>query len=153
MSFRLSLRTKTILAAVLLPFAISACESRVNVRGNFPDPDEVSKLETGVSNRRDVAELLGSPSTLSTFKDQVWYYIGEKVEKTAFYDPVIIDRSILVVSFSPEGKLLESRSYALEDGRVIDPVTRETPTEGQDLTVIQQLLGNLGKFNPGGSSQ
>ena len=116
MSLKLSSRAKNLLAAMLLPVAISACESRVNVRGNFPDPEEISKLETGVSNRRDVAELLGSPSTLSTFKDQVWYYIGEKVEKTAFYDPIVIDRSILVVKFSQNGKLEESRSFALEDG-------------------------------------
>ena len=152
MSLKLSFRAKILTAAILLPVVLSACESRVNVRGNYPDPDDVSQLETGVSNRRDVAELLGSPSTLSTFKDQVWYYIGERVEKTAFYDPVILERNILVVKFSQQGKLEESRTYALEDGRVIDPVTRETPTEGQDLTIIQQLLGNLGKFNPGGTN-
>ncbi|KLN59364.1 hypothetical protein WH96_17850 [Kiloniella spongiae] len=151
MSYKVSSKAKTLLAAMLFPVALSACESYVNVRGNYPDPEEVSKLETGVSSRRDVAELLGSPSTLSTFKDQVWYYVGERVEKTAFYDPVVLDRSILVVKFSEDGKLEESQQFALEDGRVIDPVTRETPTEGQDLTILQQLLGNLGRFTPPGT--
>ncbi len=151
MSYKVSSKAKLFLAAMVFPFALSACESRVNVRGNYPDPEEVSKLETGVSSRRDVAELLGSPSTLSTFKDQVWYYVGERVEKTAFYDPVVLERSILVVKFSEDGKLEESQQFALEDGRVIDPVTRETPTEGQDLTILQQLLGNLGRFTPPGT--
>ncbi|WP_033406667.1 outer membrane protein assembly factor BamE [Kiloniella laminariae] len=149
MSQSFSLRTKSFLAGLVLPLLLGACESSVSVRGNFPDPEEVGSLEKGVHTRRDVADKLGSPSTLSTFQDQVWYYIGEKVEKTAFYDPVVLDRTVLIVKFSSDGVLEESRAYALEDGRVIDPVTRETPTEGQDITIIQQLLGNLGKFNPG----
>jgi hypothetical protein len=39
--------------------------------------------------------------------------------------------------------------YGLEDGRVIDLATRTTPTFGRELTVLQQLFGNIGNFDPG----
>ena len=35
----------------------------------------------------------------------------------------------------------------MEDAQDVDPVDRETPTEGRDLTLLQQLFGNIGKFS------
>ena len=37
-------------------------------------------------------------------------------------------------------------TYGMEDGRVIDLQTRTTPTHGRKLTVMQQVLGNIGKI-------
>ena len=37
----------------------------------------------------------------------------------------------------------------MSDGQDITPVGRETPTEGTELTLMQQLFGNLGRL-PGG---
>ena len=34
----------------------------------------------------------------------------------------------------------------IEDGRIINLQTRTTPTHGRELTILQQLLGNLGKL-------
>ncbi len=51
-----------------------------------------------------------------------------------------------VVSFDEAGLVVTTQTYALEDGRPIDPVDRITPTEGRDLSVLQQLLGNIGKY-------
>ena len=45
------------------------------------------------------------------------------------------------------------RVYGQEDGRTIAYVDRTTPTEGNELTLIQQLLGNLGRFNPEGDER
>ena len=61
--------------------------------------------------------------------------------------PDVIERRVLVVSFSDSGFVQETRNYALEDGRVIDPVTRETPTEGKEITFLQQMFGNFGRFS------
>ena len=58
----------------------------------------------------------------------------------------MLERSIFVVTFDEGDTVQQTKLYTLEDGRVIDPVSRETPTEGRELTVLQQLFGNLGKF-------
>ena len=41
----------------------------------------------------------------------------------------------------------QTRAYTLADSRDIDPVGRITPTEGRDLTLLQQLFGNIGRFS------
>ncbi|MGO1117264.1 outer membrane protein assembly factor BamE [Rhodovibrionaceae bacterium A322] len=127
---------------------LGACEYQVNVRGNMPDPDEVAEILPGISNRSDVSEILGSPSTVSTFEDQVWYYIGQRTEQLAFFAPETTDRSVLVIEFNENGVVDDTRFYTVEDGKVIDHVSRKTPTHGKELTVVQQLIGNLGRFTP-----
>jgi len=97
-------------------------------------------------------EILGSPSAISTFQDKKWYYIGEKTEQFAFWEPEVLDRSVLLISFDDQGIVDQTRLFTLGDARDIDPVDRKTPTEGKDLTLLQQLFGNLGRFNTGEGS-
>jgi hypothetical protein len=35
----------------------------------------------------------------------------------------------------------------LEDGKEVTPVARATPAPGRELSFLEQLIGNLGKFN------
>ena len=133
--------------AALLPLALAACSPSVRVRGNLPDPEMVSKISTGVHSRVDIASLLGSPSTVSSFQDNKWYYIGQKSTQFAFFKPEVLERKIIEISFDQQGMVAEAKTYTLEDGEDIDPVSRITPTEGREITVLQQLFGNLGKFN------
>lgn len=137
-------RRGVLVAATVL--SLPACGNNVQVHGNLPDPELVAELRPGADRRQDVAELLGSPSTVSTFDDSRWYYIGQKTSQFAFMRSEVLERSILVVSFDGSGRVDRTRTYTLEDGQDIDPVSRITPTEGRDLTLLQQLLGNIGRF-------
>ena len=58
----------------------------------------------------------------------------------------VLERLVLVVSFDAAGLVETTRTYDLADGQTIDPVDRVTPTEGREISILQQLLGNLGKF-------
>ncbi len=136
-----------------LALLLAACSGDVQVHGNIPDPELVAEIEPGSYGRRDVAGLLGSPSTVSTFGDSSWYYVGERVSNFAFFKPKVLERNVLVVSFDEEGRVATTRIYTLADGREIDPVDRVTPTEGRDLSVVQQLLGNFGRFSPDAVNQ
>ncbi len=137
---------RPVLLAGVLALALGACEQSVQVRGNIPDGEVISKINPGVHSRIDVASLLGSPSTVSTFEDSKWYYIGQKTTQFAFFEPEVLERKVLVISFDDAGYVADTKTYGLEDGKIIDSVERITPTEGREFTVIQQLLGNLGRF-------
>lgn len=131
---------------------LAGCAERVDVRGNLPDIEQVVEIEPGVSTREDVVRILGTPSTLSSFKDRTWYYIGQRQEQVAFFRPDITDRSVLMITFDERGIVQETRLNTIEDGRSIDLVGRETPTEGRELTFLQQIFGNLGRF-PGATGE
>ncbi len=134
------------LLAGILALGLGACAQDIRVRGNFPNAEAVSKINPGIHSRIDIQSLLGSPSTVSTFRDSKWYYIGQKSTQFAFFEPKVLERTVLVVSFDEAGLVEATRTYALEDGQPIDPVDRVTPTEGREVSILQQLLGNLGKF-------
>lgn len=134
------------LVAGLLVLGLGACAKEVVVRGNLPDPDTLASIQPGAVNKLQVQELLGSPSTVSSFEDQTWYYIGHKEQQIAFLQPTLLERTVYVVTFNDADIVTQTARYTLEDGRIIDPVSRTTPTEGRELTVLQQIFGNLGRF-------
>jgi outer membrane protein assembly factor BamE (lipoprotein component of BamABCDE complex) len=136
-------------AAVL---ALGACDLPVQVHGNLPDDTDLARIEPGKQGRADVVNLLGPPSVRSSFQDATWYYVGQKQTQFAFFEPDIMERNVLVLTFDEQDRLTGKKLYTLADAREIDPVDRETPTEGRDLTLIQQLLGNVGRFSNTGAS-
>jgi outer membrane protein assembly factor BamE (lipoprotein component of BamABCDE complex) len=132
--------------AALALLALAACEPRVDTHGFMPNSELVSQIETGEQDKLEVAEVLGSPSTMATFDDDVWYYITQQSRTFAFFKPEIIDQQVLVVRFDQADVVSEINRYTIEDGLIVDPVTRKTPTAGKELSLLQQLFGNIGRF-------
>ncbi len=130
-------------AALLL---LGACHPRVDTHGFMPNPELVEQVEPGVVSKLDVADILGSPSTIATFDQDTWYYITQKTQNFAFFKPEIIDQQVLVVNFDDRDMVSGVNHYTIEDGLIVDPVSRKTPTVGKELTFLQQLFGNIGRF-------
>lgn len=127
---------------------LAACTAQVAMHGNLVDPDALAKVEPGRSDQGAVLSLLGSPSTRGNFSEPTWYYIGQRTERMAFYKPETIDRKVIYIDFEPSGTVKSIGSLDLQDGSKVAYVTRETPTAGQRITLIKQLIGNIGRFNP-----
>lgn len=146
---RASPALRATLALGIAIVALNACAPTIDTRGNLPDPEAVLEVQPGVHDRNQVASILGSPSAVATFEDDTWYYISRRTEQIAFLEPEVIDQQVLVVKFGSDGLVDEMKLYGFEDGRVVDPVDRTTPTAGRELTILQQLFGNIGRFNSG----
>ena len=81
-----------------------------------------------------------------TFGEETWYYIASRTERFAFYAPKVVDQQVVAIAFDDVGMVRSVRLYGLSDARGIDPLERTTPTGGRQLTILQQLVGNLGNF-------
>jgi outer membrane protein assembly factor BamE (lipoprotein component of BamABCDE complex) len=136
----------------LFAVALAACSPRIDQRGNLLDPDSVLTIQPGVQTKDQVAELLGTPSTVGTFDDKSWYYISKRTETTAFFAPDITDQQVVVVKFDDLDVVRKVQFYGMNDAYEIEPVDRVTPTYGQKLTILQQLFGNIGRFTKGENS-
>lgn len=135
------------LVALLLVLGSAACESRLDTRGNLLDPNRLAEIKTGQHTRDEVAEILGSPSSIAAFDKETWYYISKRTETFAFFEPDVSDRQVVILRFDSQGVVTEVTSLGLKDGHVVQPVDRVTPTAGNEITIIKQLIGNLGRFN------
>ncbi len=141
------LRTAGRLLGLVMCVALVACAPRLDSRGNLPDPDQLTKIKPGQHTRMQVTEILGSPSNISTFDLETWYYVSQRTETTAFFEPDVMTRQVVILRFDKGGTLTDVRTIGLEEGRNVLPVERVTPTSGNEITFIEQILGNLGKFN------
>lgn len=131
-------------AMLMLGLTLAACTPVVAKRGSAVEEEQLMQIKVGESTREDVAKLLGTPTQMATFDDKTWYYIGQRTEQEAFYDPELKEQKIVTIEFTPEGKVASVNKSGAELARNIDPVDDKTPTYGKDLTIVQQLLGNLG---------
>ncbi len=138
-----------IATAGLLGLALAACAPTVDTRGHMAEDDRLKQIRPGVSTRDDVAALLGTPSSVGTFDPSTWYYIGQRTEKVAFFRPEVVERRVVVVRFDEAGTVREMNQLGAEDGLAVDVVDRRTPTAGKELGVIEQILGNVGRFSGG----
>lgn len=132
--------------ALLIALALLGCAPEQLTRGYVPAEDRLAEIRAGESDRASVEEILGSPSSIGTFEDTTWYYITRRTEKLAFFQEEVKDQQIVAIVFDESGVVSDIRRYSLEDTQEIDPVDRVTPTRGRELTVFEQLLGNIGRF-------
>ncbi len=140
--------------ALLAPLALAACDTIVDQRGFAATPGSIDKIEIGTQSREDVVRLIGSPSAVATFNPNIWYYISQKQEVFAFLKPKITEQKVMQLSFADSGRLQAIKKYDLEDAENITMVSRITPTVGKGLTVLEQIMGNVGRFAaPGGATQ
>ena len=132
--------------------AITACAPLIATRGNLPDPDLLATIEVGQVNKRGVVELIGSPSSVAPFQGESWYYISERTETRAFFEPYVVARKVVIIRFDKKGVVSEIKALGLKDGRDIAMVDRVTPTAGKEMTLLKQLFGNIGRFEKGANA-
>lgn len=133
--------------SALTAIGLAACSPIVDVRGHTPTPGTMEKLEVGSQSRDDVLRLLGSPSTVSNFGDGIWYYIHQRQESMAFLEPRIAEQRVTAISFGDNGRIQEIKTYDLKDAKNPGMVSRTTPTVGKELTLLEQVMGNVGRFS------
>lgn len=137
------------LCFALLIAGLTACTPTEHVRGNIIDEQKMQSIEIGTSSQGDVLRLLGSPTTTSTFDQNTWYYVGEKTSQTGVYRPEVKERLVVAFAFDQAGTVSDITRLDKEDGQDISISDKETPSSGRNFTILQQLLGNLGRFNRG----
>ena len=138
------------LAAALL---LAGCTVSVDQRGNLPDPDRLAEIQPGTTTKEQVVKILGSPSSTSTFNDDTWYYISRKTKQVAFLSPAILDQQVYIVDFDDKGVVKDVGHRTMADGESITPAPGATPSPGRELTFLEQLIGNIGRFSGSSAGQ
>ena len=135
------------MAAALAVAPLGSCSPTVSARGNLPTTEQLAQIKPGVTDKASVTALLGSPSSIASFDDTTWYYISQKSQELAFFKPEVRDPEVVAVVFDKDGIVQDVQKRSSKQPRVIEPVARTTPAPGKELSFIEQLIGNFGKFN------
>ena len=127
----------------------SACIPVARNHGFVASKKSPGDIEKGVDTKTTVLSKFGNPSATGTFDREKWYYMTELREQLGYLRPRTVERTVTAVAFNTQGVVDKVDVYSIKDGHLVNPVKRKTPTRGRELSIIQQLLGGVGRLPPG----
>lgn len=140
------LRISLTFAALSVAALTAACAPTIGQNGFQAIDAKPTDIVAGTDTRQTVLTRLGSPSTTSTFeKETIWYYISQTTEKYTYNRPQVTQRNVTEITFNEAGQVAGIRTLGLDDGQRLAMNGNETPTRGRQLTILEQLLGNVGR--------
>lgn len=137
-------RSRALVAAAVAASLLAAgCAGFVDQRGNKLDEERIDAVRPGVTSKADMAQMWGTPSAVSTFDDNTWYYISKRTERVAFFTPDTTDQQVFIVRFDDSDKVASLDQRGLDDARAVEIVDRTTPTIGNEPTLFGSLYQTL----------
>lgn len=126
---------------------LGGCISQEQHLGQQVSERLLKRVVVGESSREDVQQALGSPSSRSSFGAEKWYYLSTERKRVAFLEPEVVSQKVIEISFDDSGYVSDRAEYTEEDMRDIVASSGKTETEGRSMNAVEQLLGNIGRFN------
>ena len=77
---------------------------------------KMKKIQVNSTNKNDIVQIFGEPSTKSTFDNDVWIYIERKITNTHLLGKrELIINNVLVLEIDDRGLLAKMDFYNIED--------------------------------------
>ncbi len=108
-------------------------------RGYIVSEGALEQVPLGASQEQ-VLVVLGTPSTVATISGEVFYYISQQTQQTAFMPQEETDRRIVAVYFDKQRKVQRLADYSMKEGKVFDAVSRKTASGGEELSYIRYMM-------------
>ncbi len=142
------------LAVLTIAIGLAGCSAfqpAAQLHGNKVDADQLKELTPGTSTRADVTAVIGSPTQRAPFDDNTWIYVSEITRPRIGRTMGVEEQQVVVLTFDDRGILRGIQSKSADDSLPVSVVERKTPSPGSEASFLQQLFGNIGRFNAGGA--
>ncbi len=139
------------LRLALMGFAlclVTACTTIYRNHGYVPSDAELASVAVG-DTRDQVSEKIGRPTASGLLNDVGWFYVQSRFAYRGAFEPKEIDRQVVAISFTDQGKVANIERFGLERGKVVSLSRRVTASNIKGIGFIKQLLGNFGRIGPG----
>jgi outer membrane protein assembly factor BamE (lipoprotein component of BamABCDE complex) len=127
--------------------AVACCSPDIEQRGHLLTQDEIAQIHPGKTSKDQVVQILGSPSSVGVFNPNAWYYISKRTSQSSVFLPRTTDQQVFIVDFNQDGIVAAVDHKGLKDAENITPAPGATPAPGRELTFLEQVIGNLGRFS------
>ena len=137
------------LGAIAVALLLGGCSPIYRNHGYVPSESDLSTLAVGADSRDAVVAKIGRPTTTGLLGDQSLYYVQSRFRHLGLLAPEEIERRVLALTFTADGRLGNIERFGLEEGRLVQLNPARTAEVFADRTFITQLLGNIGRFDAG----
>ena len=139
---------KNLFILILISLFFSACtlkkkESHHGVHFLYKKQE---KLTLNSSNKNDILKLLGSPSTKSTFDQDLWIYIERKTEHSSlikFKTEKVVINNVLLLEIDNKGLLMNKKFYDQKSMRRIKFTKNTTGILSKKNTFVYDFLTSM----------
>ena len=104
---------------LLLFFTLSCSLNKVkNNHGVLSLENKINKIEINKSNKNDIINIFGPPSTKSTFDNNIWIYIERKKINSSIFklgSQKIVKNNVAVLEINNKGILAKKKIYNLNE--------------------------------------
>ena len=140
-----AMRRTTIAVATAIGVAplLGGCFTQTYYHGYVVQDGALEQIPIGATQEQ-VLIVLGTPSTVATVNGEVFYYISERSEKTAFLPQKVVNQRVIAVYFDKNRRVQRLADYGLQDGKIFDFVSRTTPTAGKELNYLSYVFKIFG---------
>lgn len=136
-----------LLACIALSLAgCIAFTPKKTVRGNLPPASEIDKITVG-SPKSEVLDIFGPPLSVGAFDQRTLIYLNRHTEAFAFFDPKITKYKLLAFRLDEQNKVREIIQRNINAIRTPPQVTDTTPSATPEPSWLDEILGNIGRFN------
>ena len=104
------------------------------------------KLNINQSNRNDILKLLGSPSSKSSFNNDLWIYIERKTSNSSLLKlgkQKTITNNVLVLEISSKGLLAKKELLDLNSMKDIKFTDKTTENQYRKNTFVYDFLSSM----------
>ena len=138
---------------IALIFVLSCSTNKVNNNhGVLLLNNKFNKIVVDKSNSNDILNLLGPPSTKSSFDTNIWIYIERKKTNQSIFKlgkQKIEKNNVLVLELNNKGILAKKKLYDLEDMNDYKFVEKVTEKDFSQNSFVYGVLSSLrDKINP-----
>ena len=132
---------------------LTSCSFEIEEHGKRIGTNLLDKIVPGSTQKEQVLSILGAPSTENDFGNEALFYIASKNRKTALFGDKLVSRSIIKIIFDDKNTVTKITTLTEKDQNNVEHNQEKTPTAGQEIGILQQLLGNVGRFNANSQSE
>lgn len=143
-----AIRQMLILVLVTI-LGLAACSPVYRNHGFVPPDIDLAQVVVGETTMDQVPTLIGRPSAQGLLTGSGWYYVGSRWRHYGPLEPQEVNREVVAISFDSQGVVRNVERFGLERGRVVALSRRVTDTSVTEISLIGQILGNLGNFQAG----
>ena len=124
---------------LVLGTPLGGCFTQTYQRGYVLADGALEQIPLGATQEQ-VLIVLGTPSTVATISGEVFYYISQRGEQTAFMSQKVVDQRVIAVYFDKNRRVERLANYGIQDGKIFDFISRTTPTAGTELNYLTYVF-------------
>ena len=142
---------KIILLLIIVTITVS-CNKKIINTGYHLEKSKIQEVKISHTTEQNIINRLGRPTTQSIFGPKTYFYMEQKYQQFGFWKPRLIEQMITAFEFDSRNFLVKIGYYHISDARNIQYDHDHILIKGNKMPILEQLIGNVGKYYPMTSS-